>query len=274
MWTSYGNVNGADCWGEGDNSGRQVSGEVTSGSGDAFGWIAADNQWQAKDGTPVLDESREYGFYAGPAGARLVDVAVTFTAAYGDVLFKDTKEGGIVSLRMRDCICAKTGGTITNALGGKGEEECWGKPSPWCDYAGPFDDGKVRGVAVFDHPGTCGIRAAGTCATTAFIGAKCFGLSYFTKKDPEPLNGDYTLKGGESLTFRYGSLCIRVTWKRPAWRIATPVSRVPRGRNGKTSPGQWPSRANRELVNQGRKGGRRFAPESNSSPYWRHKPNG
>ncbi|MBN2308083.1 MAG: PmoA family protein [Candidatus Hydrogenedentes bacterium] len=203
FWTAYGDLNGADCWAEGDNSGRQVSGTPEFGSGDDYGWIKVVNSWQNHDGAPVITEAREYRFYAGPPDARAVDVAVTFTATEGDVLFKDTKEGGIVSLRVRDCIRADRSGTITNALGGAGEKECWGKPSPWCDYSGPFEDGKVRGITVMDHPSNLRHPSRWHVRNYGLMGANCFGLSHFTKGEAEQLNGDYTLKKGESLTFHY-----------------------------------------------------------------------
>lgn len=203
LWTAYGDCNGADCWGEGGESGRQVSGEVTSGEGEGFGWIKADNTWVDAEAKSVLNESREYRFYPGKPACRIVDVTVTFTAAEGDVVFKDTKEGGIVSLRIRDQIRADKGGTITNAEGGHGEKECWGKPSPWCDYSGPFEDGKVRGIAVFDHPSNLRHPSRWHVRNYGLMGANCFGLSYFTKSEAEQLNGDYTLKAGETLTFKY-----------------------------------------------------------------------
>ncbi len=203
LWTAYGDCNGADCWGEGGGSGRQESGKVESDVGDGFGWIKAGNTWFDGDGKPVLEETREYRFYAGKPACRIFDVTVSFIPSDGDVLFKDTKEGGIVSLRVRDQIRADQGGTITNAEGKHGERGCWGKPSPWCDYSGEFDDGKVRGIAVFDHPSNLRHPTRWHVRNYGLMGANCFGLSHFTKNEPEKLNGDYTLKAGEILTFKY-----------------------------------------------------------------------
>lgn len=203
IWTSYGDVNGVDCWAEGENAGRQVSGTPEFASGDEFGSISVTNTWVAKDGTPVLIEAREYRFYPGSADGRMFDVTVTFTASQGDVLFRDTKEGGILSVRVRDKIRVESGGAITTETGGPSEKECWGKPSPWCDYSGPLEDGKVRGIAVFDHPSNLRHPTRWHVRNYGLMGANCFGLSHFTKDEPEQLNGDYTLKAGESLTFKY-----------------------------------------------------------------------
>ena len=108
IWASFGKVNDADCWMEdGDRSGYQHADEVTFGSGDAYGWVHAKNTWQDKDHKPVVGEEREYRFYAGSAGARVFDQILTFTAAYGEVKFGDTKEGGLVAFRIRPDIAGR-----------------------------------------------------------------------------------------------------------------------------------------------------------------------
>jgi len=210
IWTSYGDLNGTDCWGEGGNSGFQHTNDVTYGSGAAYGWIHAKNVWQDKDHAPVIAEEREYRFYATPAGARLFDVTVTFTATEGPVKFGDTKEGGILSFRVRPEIEATKGraGTIVNAQGATGERGCWGQPSPWCDYYGEIPGVGVRGIAVFDHPTNLRHPTRWHVRGYGLNGANCFGLSYFTereqkKKGEKPLNGDYLLEADQSLTFNY-----------------------------------------------------------------------
>lgn len=202
LWTAYGDVNKADCWGEGSNAGYQLSGEVTYGSGDAYGWIAAQNTWTDGEKKPVVDESREYRFYAGKPSARLFDVVVTFTARYGDVKFGDTKEGGIVAVRVRDQIRADRGGVITNAEGLSGERATWGVASAWCDYSGEIEGAGQHGITVFDHPDNLRHPSRWHVRNYGLMGANCFGLSYFTKGKGD-LNGDYELKDGETLTFRY-----------------------------------------------------------------------
>lgn len=208
IWTSYGNLNGVDCWGEGGNSGYQHSGEVTFGSGDAYGWIHARNVWQDKDHNPVISEEREYRFYATPAGARTFDAAITFTATEGDVKWGDTKEGGIMSFRVRPEIEYKRRKAQIALEGVQGYPRCWGQPSPWCDYSGEVEGFGVRGITVFDHPGNLRHPTRWHVRDYGLCGANCFGLSYFTKNErrregKDPLNGDYLLKANESLTFNY-----------------------------------------------------------------------
>ncbi|HNR35081.1 MAG TPA: PmoA family protein [Candidatus Hydrogenedentes bacterium] len=205
IWTSYGDLNGVDCWGEtGDKAGFQHSDEVTFGSGDAFAWIKAKNTWQDKDHKPVIAEEREYRFYATPASARLFDQSITFTAAHGTVLFKDTKEGGLVAFRIRpDITETSKKGVITNASGAHGMKECWGKPSPWTDYSGPIEGVGTRGIAVFDYPKNMRYPTTWHIRDYGLNGANCFGLSYFTEKSEKKENGDFTLEDGKAVTFRY-----------------------------------------------------------------------
>ncbi|MEA3366195.1 MAG: PmoA family protein [Candidatus Hydrogenedentes bacterium] len=202
FWTAYGDINGVDCWAEtSENSGYQHTDSVSSGSDCAYGWIVAQNTWQDKDHNPVIAEKREYRFYNTPESMKMVDVVVQFTAAYGDAKFGDTKEGGIVALRMRDAILEKGGtGVITNAEGLQGASLCWGKPSAWCDYAGAIEGAGVRGIAVFDHPSNLRHPTRWHVRNYGLMGANCFGLSYFAKGKE---NGDYLLKNGESLIFAY-----------------------------------------------------------------------
>lgn len=202
FWTAYGDINGVDCWAETtDNAGYQHTDSVSSGSDCAYGWIVAQNTWQDKDHKPVIAENREYRFYNTPESMKMVDVVVQFTAAYGDATFGDTKEGGIVSLRMHDAILEKGGtGVITNAEGLNGMSECWGKPSAWCDYSGTFEGVGARGIAVFDHPSNLRHPTRWHVRDYGLMGANCFGLNHFTKGKE---NGDYVLKNGESLIFAY-----------------------------------------------------------------------
>jgi len=217
FWAAYGEVSlvnqdgeGSgvwDCWAEGENSGYQHSGEVTYGSGDAFGWIKAVNTWQDKDHNPLLTEEREYRFYCTPEKGRLVDCFVTFKADRGPVMFHDTKEGGMVAIRMRPEL-SYDNGIITNALGDVGEENCWGKPSPWCDYSGPIEGAGWRGLAVFDHPTNLRYPTSWHVRKYGLMGANPFGYSYFKDKEYNQgllptENGDYLIKNKESLSFKH-----------------------------------------------------------------------
>ena len=131
---------------------------------------------------------------------------MVFTAENGDVLFSDTKEGGIVSARMRADICnAKA--VITNALGDEGEANAWGKPSPWCDFSGDIPEVGMRGLTIFDSPGNLRHPTSWHIRNYGLMSANCFGYSYFYEKEHNkglmPENGDYTIAAGEALSFTY-----------------------------------------------------------------------
>lgn len=207
FWTAYGDVNGVDCWAEGENSGFQHSGEVTFEPGNAYGWIHAKNTWEDKDHKPILSEEREYRFYATPENGRLFDLFVTFTADQGDVKFGDTKEGGIAAYRMREDMTELKGGVITNALGDKGEATNWGKPAAWSDYSAEIAGVGVRGLTVFDNAANLRYPTSWHVRNYGLNGANPFGYSYFSEKEYNkplmPANGDYLLKSGEKLNFQY-----------------------------------------------------------------------
>jgi hypothetical protein len=206
IWTSYGDINGNDFWSEGGpqdkpRPGYQKVDDVTFGKADKFAWIKDKNTWMDWDHKPVIAESREYRFYPSPAGARYFDVSVTFTAAFGDAYFKDTKEGGIVAFRIRnDLTETAKKGNLVNSEGGKGMAATWGKPADWTDYYGDVDGKGLRGIAVFDHPGNMRHPTTWHIRDYGLNGASCFGLAAFTKGKE---NADFTLKNGESVTFNY-----------------------------------------------------------------------
>ena len=167
---------------EGANSGFQHSGEVTFGPGDAYGWVRATNVWTDKNHNLLLTEEREYRFYATPESGRLVDCFLTFKADRGAVMFHDTKEGGMVAIRMRPEL-SYDNGVITNALGDVGEETLWGKPAAWCDYSGELPGVGWRGLAVFDHPTNLRHPTSWHVRNYGLMGANPFGYSYFKDKE-------------------------------------------------------------------------------------------
>jgi len=204
FWSAYGDINGVDVWTEGEGTGSQRVENVTYGSGDAYGWIISNNKWYDKDGNYLITENREYRFYNTPEKARIFDAFVSFIAEEKDTEFIDTKEGGIVSARMHPDISSK--GVITIASGETGEDKVWGKPTPWCDYSADMKDVGWRGLAIFDHPSNLRYPTSWHVRKYGLFGANCFGYSYFREKEYNknlPENGNYTIKKGDTLSFRY-----------------------------------------------------------------------
>jgi hypothetical protein len=200
FWIAHGDVNGSDHWGE-KGAGKQVhEGFEWVGGGAVFGGFIERLRWDSAAGDTLLSERRTVRIWNTPLSLRLIDVEVMFTASEGNVIFGDTKEGGLCSLRVAEDLKEARGGTILNAQGSVGEAECWGKRSAWVDCFGGLN-GKQVGLAIMDHPLNplhptyWHVRAYG------LFTANPFGLSYY--KSSYEKNGDWSLPSGEAATFRY-----------------------------------------------------------------------
>lgn len=218
-WSAYGEVKRlkkkadaetkegfTDCWAEEEKSGYQVTEKATCGSGDGFGWIRSVDVWESHEHEPLLKLEREYRFYCSPEKARVADVRLVFKPIGNDVKFRDTKEGGLVAFRMRPEICGDKA-IITNEFGDKGEKQCWGKPSRWCDFSGDIPGAGLRGVAVLDHPDNLRYPSSWHVRNYGLMGANSFGYSYFAKEKYNaglvPANGDYVIEKKKPLHMNY-----------------------------------------------------------------------
>ena len=152
IYVSHGEVSGADVWSETPGHGYQQHLEFLPAygncgghvSGPVLGAIRSTNDWVGSDEQKVVEDERRFTFYPLASGARLIDVEITFRATAGPVHFGDTKEGGILSLRVATSMDGSGDGRMENAIGGIGEAECWGKRAQWLDYTGPVK-GRDRG---------------------------------------------------------------------------------------------------------------------------------
>ncbi len=205
LWVAHGDVNGVDNWSEGKGHGRVAArGEPRLTAGLVLGVLEAENDWLAADGSKVCEESRRVTFYASGRGVRVADFEIRFRASEGEVRFGDTKEGGILSLRVAGTMKGKSAGVITTATGGRGEAEAWGKRAAWCDYSG-LVAGDLVGVAIFDHPTNFRHPTYWHVRDYGLMTANPFGLSYFLG-DPER-DGSLVVPAGDELTFRYRLYC-------------------------------------------------------------------
>jgi hypothetical protein len=212
LWFTHGAVNGVDFWAEGSaQKGKIVSQSVEQAVKDGVGTIRSRNQWVGPDGKVHLDDETTIRI-RGTAEARILDYEVTLKApANQPAVFGDTKEGSMairLPLWMTPTHSQGKGkkhegkGTIVNDSGQK-NDETWGKRSTWVDYHAP-KDGKVYGVAMFDHPANPRHPTWWHVRSYALFAANPFG-----KHDFEPEHkanktaGDLTVPAGGSVTFRW-----------------------------------------------------------------------
>lgn len=223
LWFTHGNVNGVDFWAENERAGKIVNESVTQSVKDGVGVIVSKNKWVALDGTVHVTDETTVRLH-GSGDARYLDYEVTLKApADKPVVFGDTKEGSM-SIRLplwmtpphsySQAVIDAQGktskkrvphdgkGTIINAEGVK-NTPTWGKRSAWVDYHAP-KDGKVYGVAIFDHPSNPRHPTWWHVRDYALFAANPFGKHDFEPAHKDnPKAGDLTIPAGGSTTFRW-----------------------------------------------------------------------
>ncbi len=212
LWFTHGEVNGLDFWAEtnGPKQGRIVSESVEASTQGGAGVIHARNKWIGPDGTLHLTDDTTIRIQGIPEG-RILDYEVTLKApANKPVVMGDTKEGSMaIRLPLWMTPSHSEGkskkyvgqGTIINAEGIT-NDATWGKRSPWVDYYGP-KDGKVYGVAMFDHPSNPRHPTWWHVRTYALFAANPFGKHDFENLKSEPEAGNMTIPAGGTVTFRW-----------------------------------------------------------------------
>ena len=202
IWVAHGEVNGVDDWSIAAKAGRQVHKDFPlMVGGPVVGVFRETLDWTDADRKPVLAETRTVRAYRLPDSSRMLDLELTFRAAYGKVVFGDTKEGGLCATRMRPEFRAdKRGanGRLVNSEGQAGDA-AWGKPAKWVDCSGEVD-GKRLGYAIFDTPGNPRYPTTWHARTYGLLTANPFGLKSFDRKSPK---GDFTIEADKECTFRY-----------------------------------------------------------------------
>ncbi|HIE43950.1 MAG TPA: hypothetical protein EYP78_04040 [Candidatus Omnitrophica bacterium] len=197
---AHGDVNGVNDWDEEEGHGfirHNSFREIISGA--VYGKIEAENWWVSEEGEKVLSEIRTMKFY-NISEVRIIDFEILFRATEGDVTFGDTKEGGILSVRVPTPIRADRKGKIENAYGGINESETWGKRAPWCDYSGPLNSG-MAGIAILDHPDNFRYPTYWHVRNYGLMTANPFALSYYYNDKTK--DGSHTLETGKKLKFCY-----------------------------------------------------------------------
>jgi hypothetical protein len=200
LWIAHGEVNDADNWSEeeGHAQTRHERFNLITG-GPVAGSFSSDSLWTRLDGSSLLTQQLHVTVWATGGDLRLLDFDVVLLASHGDVHFGDTKEGGILSIRVASEMDVPRTGRITNVYGGIDEAETWGKAAHWCDYSGMVD-GQAVGIAVFDHPHSFRYPTHWHVRNYGLMTANPFAYAAYTDGVKE---GSHTLLNGETLSFRY-----------------------------------------------------------------------
>lgn len=214
FWVAHGDVNGADNWSEGpSHATMRHAGFSRLISGPIYGSFDETVEWLNREGNVVMLETRRVTFFNVGPDERLFDVSLRFNAHSGTVTFGDTKEGGLIAVRVASSMDAPekkrpdAPGVIENAYGGLQEEETWGKRANWCDYSGPVD-GDIVGICMMDHPTNPRYPTHWHVRGYGLMTANPFGLHDFYK-DPDTHRGDWTIPAYESRNFLYRVLIHR-----------------------------------------------------------------
>jgi hypothetical protein len=209
VWTAWGDVNGTDNWAKGEKKGKQIVKSIKHEI-DADGVIFhMDIDWTTPDDKPQLFEHRTIRIFSpdkfpSAPSAFIYEFSVNFQAKYGPVKFGDTKEGGLLSVRVATPLDVPKGGKITNGAGkissNKQEEKnVWGKRAMWCNYGGLLE-GKPVGITIIDHPKNPVSPTYWHVRNYGLMTANPFGKSHFVFP---LLKGTYRLPANRSCVWRY-----------------------------------------------------------------------
>src|SRR6266540_2757805 len=205
LWYCHGAVNGVDFWSESPKAGKILHDKFLEVKGGAdSGVIRSANRWVGPDGQVVITDERTFRVYARPNSERLFDFEVTLKAADREVVLGDTKEGSM-AIRINEAMRLSHGkgksgqGHIVQGTGVR-DDNTWGQRADWCDYSAPLD-GKVVGIAIFDHPSNPRHPTWWHVRDYGLFAANPFGVHDFEKK--EPGTGNLIIAPGKSVTFKY-----------------------------------------------------------------------
>jgi hypothetical protein len=229
IWLNYGDVNGLDFWNHsaaipperkhkfGTIRHRAVL-ETREDGATASLAVAAD--WVRPDGAVLLTERTEFRFAANDED-RIMDRTTTLTAAQGDVLFKDNKEG-MVAIRVTraleqpsskpeiftDSSGYPTAIPVRNNEGVSGRyfsseglegDDVWGTRGRWVALAGRLKDEDVA-VIMLDHPANPGYPTYWHARGYGLFAANPLGQAAMSN-GKEVLN--FCLKHNASVKFQY-----------------------------------------------------------------------
>ncbi len=186
-------VNGGNYWQEGLERGQIVPlrADILESGGEKV-VIENENIWKRPGALSPVRDIRTITITAPSREMYRIDFEITMEMLM-DVTIEKTNHS-LLSIRMDPDLAVINGGTLVNAEGETGEEDTFGKRSPWMDYHGSRM-GKKEGVAILQHP------------TSEWFPAPWFTRDYgFFSPTPMywPENGENTvLQKGQTVALRY-----------------------------------------------------------------------
>jgi len=144
-------VNGGNYWQDVNARGQIVSQgpKLVEPSGERV--VVADTcLWRRPGKDPIIRDTRRIVITAPSDDVRFIDFAITMEPLIDIQILKTNH--ALFSARVVPELSVKSGGTLVNAAGAKGEKGTWGVASPWCDYWGTRG-GVTEGIAILQHPG-------------------------------------------------------------------------------------------------------------------------
>jgi len=144
-------VNGGNYWQDVNARGQIVSQgpKLVEAAGQRV--VVADTcLWRQPGKEAIIRDTRRIVITAPSADVRVIDFKVSMEPLVDIGILKTNHS--LFSARVVPELSVKSGGTLINAAGAKGEKGTWGVASPWCDYWGTRD-GVTEGIAILQHPG-------------------------------------------------------------------------------------------------------------------------
>lgn len=227
LWLNYGDVNGFDFWGNGNNGLKKTNGgevkhlkieRMTDGAGE--GVLVTAESWIDPSGKELLAEKTEYHF-TGAGSTRIIDRITTLTATGDTVRMPDTKEGmfGIRVARQLE-LPSTDNDFLTDALGNPSKTKAssnegvtgnyrssegvtgiqvWGTRARWMNLYGKIGN-EIISIAICDHPKNQSYPTYWHARGYGLLSANPLGAKIFTEGKTEL---KFFIPAGKSTTFRY-----------------------------------------------------------------------
>lgn len=204
LWFSHGSVDGFDFWswqGKGKPEIKYTGSTKTQTTEDSASFTVT-LDWIAEQRT-LLHEVRSYQFSRPNPETLAIEITCRLSPADQPVLFGDTKEGTL-ALRVDRSLRQKGPSAKGHILDSEGRRDaaCWGKRSKWVAFHGPDELNQPAVLAILDHPDNLRHPCWWHARNYGLLAANPFGIHDFEKKSDKTI-GDYLLKKGETLEFRY-----------------------------------------------------------------------